>query len=57
MSTNTALAPAIQIASAVAKKVLAVVMISSPGFTPRAMNTSQRASVPELRPTAYLVPE
>ena len=51
-STNTALAPTNQIASAVAKNVLAVVMISSPGLTPSARNTSHSASVPELSPTA-----
>ena len=36
-STNTAVAPAIQMASAVAKKVLGLVMHSSPGPTPRAI--------------------
>ncbi len=36
-STNTAVAPAIQMASAVAKKVLVVVMHSSPGPMPSAM--------------------
>ena len=51
-STNTAVAPAIQIASAVAKNVLAVVMTSSPGSMPRAMKASQSASVPEFTPTA-----
>ncbi len=56
-STKTALARAIQMPSAVAKKVLAVVMISSPGWTPRARKTSQSASVPEFTPAACLVPE
>ena len=50
-STNTGVAPASQIASAVAKKVLDVVMISSPGPSPRARNTNNSASVPELTPT------
>ena len=45
-STKTAVAPAIQIASAVAKKVLDVVMTSSPGPMPRAIKASQIASVP-----------
>ena len=53
-STKTAVAPAIQMASAVAKKVLEVVMTSSPGPMPRAMNASQSASVPEFTPTASL---
>jgi len=55
-STNTAVAPAIQMASAVAKKVLGCVMTSSPGPMPRAISASQMASVPLPRPTAYLVP-
>ena len=42
--------PTNQIASAVAKNVFAVVMISSPGLTPSARNTSHSASVPELSP-------
>ena len=46
MSTKTGLAPTIQIASAVAKKVLATVMTSSPGPMPSAMKDSQSASVP-----------
>ena len=50
-STNTGVAPASQIASAVAKKVFDVVMISSPGPSPRARKTSNSASVPELTPT------
>jgi len=56
-STSTTLPPAIQIASAVAKKVFAVVMTSSPSFRPRAMKVSQRASVPEFTPIACFVPE
>ena len=55
-STKTAVAPAIQMASAVAKKVFGWVMTSSPGPMPRAMRASQMASVPLPRPTAYLVP-
>ncbi len=55
-STKTAVAPAIQIASAVAKKVLVVVMHSSPGPMPRAMNDSQIASVPLPTPMAYFIP-
>ena len=54
-STNTAVAPAIQMASAVAKKVFDVVMTSSPGPIPSAMNTNQSASVPEFTPTASFV--
>ena len=45
-STNTAVAPAIQIASAVAKNVFGCVMTSSPGPMPIAINASQIASVP-----------
>ncbi len=48
--------PAIQIASAVAKKVLAWVMISSPAFKPRAMIVSEIASVPLPTPIAYFLP-
>ena len=55
-STNTAVPPAIQMASAVAKKVLALVMTSSPGPMPSAMRVSQMASVPLPRPMAYFVP-
>ena len=56
-STNTALPPAIQMASAVAKNVFAVVMTSSPSFSPRAMNVSHSASVPEFTPTACFCPQ
>ena len=45
-STNTAVAPAIQIASAVAKNVFGCVMTSSPGPMPIAISASQIASVP-----------
>ena len=55
-STNTAVAPAIQIASAVAKNVLVVVMHSSPGPIPRAMKDSHSASVPLPTPMAYFIP-
>ena len=56
-STSTAFAPAIQMASAVAKKVFAVVMTSSPLPMPRDIKTSQIASVPEFNPMAYLLPK
>ena len=55
-STSTAVQPAIQIASAVAKKVLALVISSSPGPSPRAMKVSHSASVPLPTPIAYLEP-
>ena len=55
-STNTAVAPAIQMASAVAKNVLGWVMTSSPGPMPRAINASQIASVPLPTPMACDVP-
>ncbi len=55
-STKTTVPPAIQMASAVAKNVLVVVMHSSPGPMPRAMKDSQSASVPVPTPMAYLVP-
>ncbi len=56
-STRTALAPAIQMASAVAKKVLAWVMTSSPGPMPSAIRDSQMASVPLPTPMACLLPK
>ena len=56
-STKTAVAPVIQIASAVAKNVLVVVMHSSPGPMPSAKSTSQMASVPLLTPTACFMPQ
>ena len=55
-STNTAVAPAIQIASAVAKKVFGCVMTSSPGPMPSAMSASQIASVPFPMPMACFMP-
>ena len=55
-STKTAVAPAIQMASAVAKNVLVVVMHSSPGPIPSARNASHSASVPLPTPTAYFMP-
>jgi len=55
-STNTAVAPAIQIASAVAKNVFGWVMTSSPGPIPSAINASQMASVPLPTPIACAVP-
>src|SRR5207249_9201445 len=54
-STNTAVAPAIQIASAVAKKVLGWVMTSSPGPMSKAISASQMASVPLQTPMAYFI--
>ena len=50
------MAPVIQMASAVAKKVLALVMHSSPLPMPSAMSASQMASVPLPTPMACLVP-
>ena len=55
-STRTALHPAIQIASAVAKKVFALVMTSSPALRPRAIIVSQIASVPLPTPIACFLP-
>ena len=55
-STNTAVAPAIQIASAVAKNVFGCVMTSSPGPMPMAISASQIASVPFPVPTAWVRP-
>jgi hypothetical protein len=49
-------APAIQMASAVAKKVLLVVMHSSPGPIPSAMKESHSASVPLATPMANFIP-
>ena len=55
-STNTAVAPAIQIASAVAKNVFGCVMTSSPGPMPMAISASQIASVPFPVPMAWVRP-
>ena len=55
-STNTAVAPAIQIASAVAKNVFGCVMTSSPGPMPMAISASQIASVPLPVPMACVRP-
>ena len=55
-STKTAVAPAIQMASAVAKKVFVCVMHSSPGPMPSAMNDSHNASVPLPTPIACFIP-
>ncbi len=55
-STNTAVAPAIQMASAVAKKVFGCVITSSPGPMPIAIRASQMASVPLPTPMACAVP-
>src|SRR5206468_13129484 len=51
-STKTAVAPPIQIASAVAKNVFGWVITSSPLPMPSAISASQMASVPLARPTA-----
>src|SRR5260370_317438 len=48
-STNTVVAPAIQIASAVAKKVFGWVITSSPGPIPRAIRASQIAPLAPVR--------
>ena len=55
ISTNTALAPVNQMASAVAKNVLEVVMTSSPAPTPSAKSASHSASVQELTPIAVFI--
>ena len=51
MSTNTGTAPIRWMQPPVAKKVYGVVMISSPGWTPRAISETNSASVPEVTPT------
>ena len=51
-STRTGLAPAYEMASAVAMNVLATVITSSPAPMPRARRIRWRASVPEPTPTA-----
>ena len=55
-STKIAVAPEIQIASAVAKKVFGWVTTSSPGPMPSAIKLSQMASVPLATPTEYFMP-
>ena len=55
-STKTTVAPTIQAASAVAKKVLGCVMTSSPGPMPSAIMVSQSASVPLPTPMACFMP-
>jgi hypothetical protein len=55
-STNTAVAPAIQMASAVAKKVLGGDDLVA-GPMPRAISASQMASVPLPTPMACFVPQ
>ena len=52
MSTKTGVPPALWMAPAVAKKVKAVVMTSSPGFRSRAWSGSSSASVPLAQPMA-----
>ena len=51
MSTNTGTAPIRWMQPPVAKKVYGVVMISSPGWTPRVISETNSASVPEVTPT------
>ena len=50
------MAPALTIELADAKKLNAVVMTESPGFTPAATSASHKASVPDEHPTAYAAP-
>jgi hypothetical protein len=57
MSTNTGVPPALWMAPAVAKKVNAVVITSSPGFMSRARSGSSSASVPLAQPMACRVLE
>ncbi len=51
ISMNTGLAPSLEIAPAVAKKVKGTVTTSSPAFTPKAISASNSASLPEATPT------
>ena len=57
MSTKTGVPPALWMAPAVAKKVNAVVITSSPGFMSSARSGSSSASVPLAQPMACLVPD
>ena len=52
MSTNTGVAPSLEIAAAVAKNVYGVVMTSSPGPISSAMRHASSASVPDETPIA-----
>ena len=54
ISVNTGVAPTIPIASAVATKVNAEVITSSPAPMSKALRARCRASVPEFKPRAYL---
>ena len=56
ISTKTGFAPTIPIASAVATKVNAVVITSSPAPIFKARNATCKASVPEFNATVYLHP-
>ena len=51
MSVKTGLAPVLQIAPAVAKKVKGGIITSSPGPISAAHKASKRASLPELQLT------
>ena len=55
-STKIGFAPISTIAPTVATKVFAAVITSSPGKIPIDFRDNLSASVPELTPTAYLVP-
>ena len=57
MSTNTGVAPAWAMASAVAKNVNGVVTTSSPAPMPSARRAMVRPSVPLATPTAPAVPK
>ena len=57
MSINTGVAPTAVIASAVAIKVCATVITSSPGCSPSAANTIWRAAVPVLTAMQCSVPQ
>ena len=56
-STKTGSAPVMEMASAVAMKLLGTVITSSPALMPRAARASQSASVPLLTPTALFAPQ
>ena len=56
-SENTGVAPTEVMASAVALKLIAVVITSSPGFIPHAFKDMTRASDPFPTPTAYFTPQ
>ena len=56
ISTNTGVAPTYLIASAVAIKVKALVITSSPFVIPSASRARCKASVPDAQPIACLTP-